>query len=313
MSVTPSDTVTGPHGGDGLRVAAALGLDPSTLVDLSASLNPFAPDIVGIVHTVIEREPHAITTYPDPTAASSALARTIEVDVDRLVLTNGGAEAIALVAAHEQRGSVVAPEFSLYERHLATVAEGAPRWRSNPSNPLGHLAAAGDAARVWDEAFYPIATGTWTRGDDTAWRLGSLTKLWACPGLRLGYLIAPSKTVAAEVRARQPQWSVNGLALEVVPRLLEITELDQWARSIATLREQFASDLRRHGYQVRATTANWLLIDHPSDLRLRLARHGVIVRDCTSFGLDHTFRVALPKPHLLDRVIAAFARVAQEL
>ena len=313
MSTTPSATVAGPHGGDGRYVAAALGLDPSTIIDLSASLNPFAPDIVGTVRTVIEREPHAITSYPDPAAATRALAGAIDVDADRLVLTNGGAESIALVAAIEERGSVVAPEFSLYERHLATVTDGAPRWRSNPSNPLGQLATPGESARVWDEAFYPLATGTWTRGDDTAWRLGSLTKLWACPGLRIGYLIAPSTSAAAEVRCRQPQWSVNGLALAVLPRLLATTELDQWTASIVELREQFASDLRGHGFQVRTTTANWLLIDHPSDLRLSLARHGVIVRDCTSFGLHDTFRVALPRPQLFDRVVEAFAAVAQEL
>ena len=79
------------------------------------------------------------------------------------MLTNGGAEAIALVAAELGAGEVVDPEFSLYRRHLPTVAAGAGRWRSNPSNPLGALAAADDVAAVWDEAFWPLATGTWTR------------------------------------------------------------------------------------------------------------------------------------------------------
>ena len=34
----------GPHGGDGAQLAAAFGLDPGSILDLSASLNPVAPD-----------------------------------------------------------------------------------------------------------------------------------------------------------------------------------------------------------------------------------------------------------------------------
>ena len=151
------------------------------------SLNPVAPDVAPIVAA----HAGAIDRYPEPAAATAALAAAIGVPADRVVLTNGGAEAIALVAAELGAGEVVDPEFSLYRRHLAEIRPGAGRWRSNPSNPLGQLAAAADVAAVWDEAFWPLATGTWTRGDDTAWRLGSLTKLWACPGLRLGYVIAP--------------------------------------------------------------------------------------------------------------------------
>ena len=82
------------------------------------------------------------------------------------------------------------PEFSLYRRHLpssrGTVAV-------EPQQPHRRLAAPGDRAAVWDEAFWPLATGTWTRGDADrgAVVVGSLTKVFACPGLRVGYVIAP--------------------------------------------------------------------------------------------------------------------------
>ena len=81
------------------------------------------------------------------------------------MLTNGGAEAIALVAAELPVGNVIEPDFSLYRRHLARIDESAPRWRSNPSSPHGELAGDDETAGVWDEAFYALATGAWTRGD----------------------------------------------------------------------------------------------------------------------------------------------------
>lgn len=299
-----------PHGGDAIRVALALGVDPATVVDLSASLNPFAPDVQALAAAELGRaKSTALTSYPDAAAATVALATAIGVDPELLVLTNGGAEAIALVAAAVGAGSIVEPEFSLYRRHLARVDDGAPRWRSNPSNPLGRLAAADERAAVWDEAFFPLVTGRWTRGDRGGWRLGSLTKVWSCPGLRLGYAIAPDGAAAARLRDAQPQWSVNGLALALVPALLDRTDLVAWASSIAALRARFVAAVSGLGFAVDDTEANWVLVDHPG-LRAALAPHGVVVRDCASFGLAGVHRVALPRPADLDRVIAAFAAVA---
>lgn len=295
----------GPHGGDGARIAALLGRSVADVIDLSASVNPFAPDVAAVVAA------HAgeVARYPDPSAATVALAAAIGVDRERIVLTNGGAEAIALVAAELRSGSVVDPEFSLYRRHLTEVRADAGRWRSNPSNPLGELAAATDVAAVWDEAFWPLATGTWTRGDETAWRLGSLTKLWACPGLRLGYVVAPDVDSARRIVARQPRWAVNALALGVVEPLLDETDLPGWARGVRHLREHLASALAACGWDVTATDANWVLVRSARPLRDDLAGQGIVVRDGTSFGLPGTFRVALPRPEQLNDVLAAFAAV----
>ena len=299
----------GRHGGDAARVATALGLDPATVIDLSASMNPFAPDVSALIRDELERRGSAtITAYPDPTASTLALAGAIGVDPERLVLTNGGAEAIALVAAHERIGAVVEPEFSLYLRHLEAAAPDAPRWRSNPSNPLGSLAAADDSARVWDEAFYPLATGRWTRGDDDGWRLGSLTKVWNCPGLRLGYAIAPDPAMAQAIRDRQPAWAVNGIALAMLPRLLEVTDLGAWHGKISALRAEFVTSVRDLGFGVTDTSANWVLVDR-AGLRTDLAQRGVVVRDCASFGLAGVHRVAVPTPDSFERVLAAFAAV----
>ena len=45
-------------------------------------------------------------------------------------------------------------------------------------------------------------------------------------------------------------------------------------------------------------------------LRQPLARQGVLVRDCASFGLPGTIRVAVPDEEGRDRLAAALARVA---
>ncbi len=298
----------GPHGGDAVRLARALGRDPAEMIDLSVSLNPFAPEVSRVLRRLLDECPDLVRRYPDDREATSLLARAIGEDVDRVVLTNGGAEAIALVAALEPDGEVVRPEFSLYERHLRRVRPGAPRWRSNPSNPLGRLADPEERAAVWDEAFYPLATGAWSRGDRTSWRLGSLTKLWACPGLRIGHAIAPTVEKANQLRQSQPRWSVNALALAALPRLLELTDLPRWAREVASVRASFVEQLRALGFRVIDTEANWVLVQR-AGLREALAPEGVVVRDATSFGFAGLARVAVPHPNQFESVLAAFGRV----
>jgi histidinol-phosphate/aromatic aminotransferase/cobyric acid decarboxylase-like protein len=295
----------GPHGGDGPALARALGIDPAEVLDLSQSLNPFAPDPTPLVAGVAG----AVRHYPDLTTGEAVLAEAMGVDPTRLVLTNGGSEAIALVATEVPRGAVVEPEFSLYQRHVAIDPTG-PRWRSNPNNPLGTLAGPDDTAAVWDEAFWPLSTGTWTRGDADrgAWVVGSLTKLLACPGLRLGYVLAPDTDGADRLRSRRPEWSVNGLALASLPRLLATVDLPGWAGGISAARDDLVRTLGERGLAARPTDAPWVLVDGARWLRDALAPHAILVRDCTSFGLD-AVRLAIPHPDHLPRLAAALDRI----
>ena len=223
-------------------VTRVLGLDPASVLDLSQSLNPVAPDPRPTVAAHLD----SLGRYPDPTNAHRALSTAMNVDPERLLLTNGGAEAIAVVA-DLVGGSVEEPEFSLHPRGTA------PRWRSNPHSPSGFLASPEDKATVWDEAFYPLATGEWTRGDD-AIVVGSLTKVLACPGLRVGYVLAEPSFVAT-CRSRQPEWSLYGLAASALPVLLLALDLADSVRRTRALRGQLRALLERHGMVVHPSNA----------------------------------------------------------
>lgn len=321
----------GAHGGDGARVAAALGLDVADVVDLSASLNPAAPDVAPVV----ARHVDALGRYPDPARATAALAERLDVDIDRLLLTNGGAEAIALVGA-VLGGVVDEPDFSLYPRSAPPCSEhqveqrsnghsgqpapalfeAPPRWRSNPHSPSGRLADPADRAGVWDEAFWPLVAGTWTRGDHRSGSVvvGSLTKLLACPGLRVGYLLAPETEggdrLLAAARAAQPDWSVGGLVCEALPDLLDTIDLPGWARQVGHLRRELVELLGTFGYRAEAADAPWVLVPHAGDLRARLALQGIVVRDCATFGLPDTVRIAVPNDADRPRLDAALRAIS---
>jgi len=289
-----------PHGGTGRLRGRELGFNDDQILDLSASLHPDAPNISKVLFSVLNE----VHFYPSDAEATIALARAIGVDSDRLLLTNGAADAIALLARHMRFGRIVEPEFSLYRRHLEKVGGQFPLWRSNPNNPVGLLASEHDVAAVWDESFFPIATGRWTRGDETSWRIGSLTKIWACPGLRLGYLIAPDAHSRDVLQSQRSRWSVNSFAVAVVEPMLEKTDLQQMHATLVSLRSALHLMLVEHGFDAHQTDANWVLVHNCSELRSFLESQAIFVRDCTNFGMPGTVRIAVPNENGLTRLNA---------
>jgi histidinol-phosphate/aromatic aminotransferase/cobyric acid decarboxylase-like protein len=155
---------------------------------------------------------------------------------------------------------------------------------------------------VWDEAFYPLATGRWTRRDPGAIVVGSLTKTFACPGLRLGYVVAPEPELAVRLRVRQPEWSVGSLPCALVPSLLAHADLPGWAARITALRAELESIMRAHDLEPEPSDANFLLVPHAPGLRDHLAAHAVLVRDTASFGITGGVRVAVPDEPGLQRL-----------
>jgi histidinol-phosphate/aromatic aminotransferase/cobyric acid decarboxylase-like protein len=105
---------------------------------------------------------------------------------------------------------------------------------------------------------------------------------------------------------------VNGLAAALVPELLERADLAEWATAIAALRAQLVDVLQAHGLRPRPSDAPFVLVERAAGLRDRLAPLGIVVRDCTSFGLAGCSRIAVPGPDGLERLDRALDTVAAE-
>jgi threonine-phosphate decarboxylase len=135
--------------------------------------------------------------------------------------------------------------------------------------------------------------------------IGSLTKLLACPGLRVGYVLPPTAELAARLARRQPQWALNGLAAAALPELLAAADLPGWAAGIAALRTDLVAALEEAGYRSAPSQANWVLVPSAPHLRELLARQAICVRDCATFGLPGTVRIAVPDAPGLGRLRSA--------
>ena len=187
----------------------------------------------------------------------------------------------------------------------------------NPNNPTGQamnrramheLAQAVDRQQGWlivDEAFIDFCHNhsvvTMLREHPRMLVLRSLTKFYAMPGLRIGYLLGASKVID-QLKDRQPPWSVNCLAQEVSCAV--VRDDDYEMKTLAFMKHErpcFVRALRAvAGLTVYSSAANFVLIElpawtHAGVVTERLASERLLVRDCSTLpGLTaQMIRVAI--------------------
>ena len=60
--------------------------------------------------------------------------------------------------------------------------------------------------------------------------------------------------------------------------------------------------LQEKGIAVQMTTANWLLIHNGATLYEHLAKKNIFMRNCASFGLENTYRIAVPAKTSIEKI-----------
>ncbi|MBU1740276.1 MAG: threonine-phosphate decarboxylase CobD [Proteobacteria bacterium] len=178
---------------------------------------------------------------------------------------------------------------------------------------------AAPAVVVLDEAFLDFTPQkSWAgQKDKNLIVTRSLTKFFALTGLRLGYLVGPSKLVA-RLNALDEPWSVNHLAQKAGLYCLDQAEYAaRTRRTVDRLRLRLAAGIEAlPGAQVYPATANYLLtrVDEPGPtvpkLAARLEAEGILIRDCANFrgvGPNH-FRVAVRREAENRRLVAAMRK-----
>lgn len=148
--------------------------------------------------------------------------------------------------------------------------------------------------------------------------LRSLTKFYAIPGLRIGYLAGPAADVARLTAEKEP-WTLSNLAIAAAKACLAANEFRSRAlTAIPRLRAEFQRQLERLGLQVFPAEANYLLCRLPEyfpsapDIATRLRRQGLLVRSCTDFApLDERYlRLAVLGEEQNRRLLLALRELA---
>lgn len=148
------------------------------------------------------------------------------------------------------------------------------------------------------------------------WVLRSLTKFYAIPGLRLGYVLNGDERAVARLRKHQMPWSINAFAALAGERVLNDHDYQQ-----ATLRWLAREGQRLYqaldeidGLTVYRGRANYLFLRcERADIELQYAllQQRVLIRSCANYpGLDgRYFRVSVRSEAENQRLLAALRQV----
>jgi threonine-phosphate decarboxylase len=226
----------------------------------------------------------------------------------------GGAAPCAMPARRERAFAI---EIEQVQRALEQGADAI--FIGRPNSPTGAMLSMGDAGEiaarcssrgcccVLDEAFIDFAGEEHSAIPLAAENsyvivLRSLTKMFAIPGLRLGYLVA-GREVAHRLREAIEPWSVNVVADSVGLACLDVAE-DFAAQSrtlIAAERVRLSRALNSiDGIRTYESFANFLMLEAAEDGRaISFAQHmfsrGIAVRDLRDLPgcSPGTYRVAV--------------------
>lgn len=113
----------------------------------------------------------------------------------------------------------------------------------------------------------------------------SMTKMYAIPGIRLGYVVAHPDVIVA-LKSAAPHWNVNGLAAAIGADCLgEEAYRQQAIRHAAEEREKMSVFLKQFGCIVTESEANFLSFK-PHDagkLYMDMLRQGIVLRHSENF------------------------------
>jgi cobyrinic acid a,c-diamide synthase len=291
-----------------------------------------------------------VGSYPDARDAEHAIARRHGRPTDEVLATAGAAEAFSLIARARpwKRPVVVHPQFT--EPDAALLAAGHTPHHvlcdpatgfaldpalvpadadlvmiGNPTNPTSVLHPAQTVRMllrpgrlvVVDEAFMDAVPGE--QHSLTGAHLPgllvvrSLTKLWAIPGVRAGYVLG-SPSLLAELRTHQSPWSVSTQAIAAMTATASDQALAEAARRVtrtAQHRAVLTDGLTELGIAFVAPSAPFVLARTGPGTHERLRAAGYALRRADTFpGLDDSWvRIAVRRPDTTRRLLVMLTSI----
>lgn len=286
-----------------------------------------------------------IYSYPEPDAHSltTLLSEKHNIGSDNICVTNGATEAIYLIAQafRKSKTTIIIPTFSEYEDacqindHTLFFCEKPGDmnpdsdmvWLCNPNNPNGvvyDINCLEEMVNRYKNTIFVFDQSYGHFTDKQVWDveqavnyenvilLHSMTKQYAIPGLRLGYITAHSSLIEFVEKIRMP-WSVNTLAIETGKFLLnQTTELSDTCNYLNETKRLQEALSKIRGLTVFPTDTHFFLckLENGTAASLKLwliENYGILIRDASNFrGLNECyFRIATQTREENDLLIKA--------
>ena len=302
------------HGDDAYRYKEKIMADFSTNVW-------YGGEPAGLKEHLFNQWP-VLNKYPEVLAESLArkISRHHELPASNLLITNGTTESIYLIAQAYSKGktTIAIPAFAEYEDacrmhhhqvqfvHEETIQPGMQIDKGifficNPNNPTGHVfpqlealvKANPETLFIIDEAFIEFTVSVpslipLVNTCENIIILRSLTKAFAIPGLRLGYIVAHDRLINKLLLCKTP-WSVNAFAIAAGHYIFDnISTIQLPLAQLFSDKEQLVQQLKQLSFTIDNSHTHYFLAKIPAGTAQELkayliSQHGLLIRDASNF------------------------------
>ena len=205
----------------------------------------------------------------------------------------------------------------------------------NPNNPTGRRipewlvkkgmerCAQTGTTLIIDECFHDFLDEPQTmigelKGNPHVVLLRSYTKMYAIPGIRIGYCISSDETLLQSMYDTGAPWSVSVIAQACGIAAAQDTAYAQQTRSLLMPQKSILENgLRALGCEVIPSAANFILFRIPNvyDAAERIQKYGIMIRSCANFeGLAADwYRIAVRRAFENQKLLNAIEQVIKEV
>jgi len=280
-----------PHGGGVEAAAEQWDCHTNDILDLSTGLHPVGQP--AWLATWLAEHASLVALYPDRNnePGRTTLAHDFGV-LPEQVLIVAGAQAVIEIIFQAMPWQSLAIQVPCYNEpircaqragcgvHAFEQGQSIPQadvlWWTSPSNPFGKKETMPACRQgVLDESYMTFSERRTLGVLPDVIRLGSLTKTFCIPSLRLGYVIASADAIEKLKHWLAP-WATSTLALHLLEKLLP--EADVRDAQIQQSRQCLEVLLQQKKWQWQASEASFILARPPLTMP-DFAKHRVLVRD----------------------------------
>lgn len=144
--------------------------------------------------------------------------------------------------------------------------------------------------------------------------LKAFTKIYAIPGIRLGYCMCSNEQIIEGLKISGPPWNVSNIAQAA--GIAALQEKDYVRKTVEYINEQrkyLEEELNRLNFKTYSSHANYILfkINNDLDLKNKMLEQGILIRSCSNYNnLDNSYyRVAVKTKEENIHLIKALRKI----
>jgi len=145
--------------------------------------------------------------------------------------------------------------------------------------------------------------------------LKAMTKTYAMPGIRLGYLLGSDKTLLEQIWQAGPPWNVSTVASACAIAAADCQDYVVQSRHLVQKqRFDLSQALTAMGMKVYPSEANYVLFScSDPDLHCKLKAQGILIRDCSNYSTlgSGFFRIAVRRAEEQEQLIHAMIQIQE--